>query len=250
MSINVSIQGLKALLGCLEGHVRNRKSLEDVEAHIKAALGTTTVEDEESSRKRQTILDKVEAARVEHKAQREACWRRPEGETEESEFLAAYSHARPLDETHVSIARMNAAKFAEINGIVPAIAKTSRPIVLIINLTEAVFDMHLDERNPKVRQCFGEVENCVKDIARSCFFYSDLRPFEQPHVLYYRDDDDGDRLEGYNFRDDDLAAFARGRPRSDQVKFYRERSYRYRESALRYENFQTVKGISSFLTLI
>lgn len=220
---------------------------------INEALGLTENEQRFQSEK-QRILDQVERDREGHKALRERCWARPPNESFKEEFLSLLGEAslRGFGTASQRIARQNQGRFCELNDITMA-AKTrpspERPParVVIIHLNEVLNTPRLDERDPKIRQVLTDVLQCIKDIARSCFFFSDLRNYEQPHVNYYGDDDDGRSLEDYDFGGDALSRFVKGEGSSSgDSKFYRERAYRYRESAFRYQTDRILfQGMSS-----
>lgn len=60
-------------------------------------------------------------------------------------------------------------------------------------------------------------------------FYIDLKDFDQPNFMYYAEDDNLCALKTYEFADDDLGRFVRGKSYCDQSKkFYRERAFRHR----------------------
>lgn len=207
--------------------------------------------------RRQGILEQIEKDRESHKQLREACWSRPEGERDEEEFVAflrgrSTSNFAAVERT---VVERNISRFYEINGLERPTAETIRQLrqtsggpesvvsavrVVIIHLDEVVFNLSslLNERDSKARHCIEDIEDAVKEVARRCFFYGDLRDYAQPHVKYYCDDDDGRSLDDYDFEQDDLAASLQSRSssRTGERKLYRERAYRHRVAAQRYCN--------------
>lgn len=150
------------------------------------------------------------------------------------------------------------------NGMMNARGERKRissppPPVIILYLDEIIFPFGqlLHDRDTRIRNCTKELLSCIKEVARLAFFYNDLREFDQPHVQYYCDDDDGRRLNNYDFAHDNLALFVRGKLHQTTTtttttitdsKFYQERAFRYRMSSLRYESIheEEFKGKTSF----
>lgn len=216
-------------------------------------MGLTETE-QRFQREKQRILEQIEKDREVHKLLREKSWARPPQESFQEEFrkLLGHSSTQRFGEAAIHIAARNQERFCKLNGIEmlkPSLKPKPKPTmkatvvkdsVVIIHLNEVLNAPRLDERVPEIRQMLTEVLQCIKDVARSCFFFSELRNYEQPHVSYYSDDDDGLNLDGYDFGKDPLARLVRGEGSlaSGDSKFYRERAYRYREAAARYHTDQ------------
>lgn len=210
-----------------------------------------------------------------HKVLREASWCRAEEESEMHEFLSLLRQRSALEAEQVALADCNSKKFCEINGLPPpkkyasrtgesaqpAIKKTKRPAdaqaavsgtaidhVLVLHLEEAIFKLGwlLNDRDVKIRSAAAELESSVRELAKKQFFLSDLKNFEQPHVQYYCDDDDGRSLVEYDFNRDELAECVHA-GRFGQQKFYRERSFRYRVASYRHDNPRSPKGFNVLL---
>lgn len=181
---------------------------------------------------------------------REECWSRPEEEDLDQEFLALFDSSGELRLEDYKVAKDNLEIFCRLNDLnftsstdsVP-IDKTLKPIV-VLNLDEALFSLPdlRDSRDSKVRHAAQDLYECVKDVAKCCFFFNDVRDFDQPHCLYYRDEDDGRSLEGYDFKADELVEYLQGRSTEKEKKFYRERAFRYRMASIRYESNQNLEG--------
>lgn len=78
----------------------------------------------------------------------------------------------------------------------------------------------------------------VEKLGAAAFFRSDLCPqFNQPYVGYYADEDDGKSLESYAFSTDPLSEHLRARSER-RSHFLRERAYRMRKVASRFESVQ------------
>ena len=72
--------------------------------------------------------------------------------------------------------------------------------------------------------------NAAGDIYKSdLMFYYDLKEFDQPNFLYYKQEDDYSALKYYKFGEDDLGNYSRNRTFQDRSrKFYKERAFRFR----------------------
>jgi hypothetical protein len=171
---------------------------------------------------------------------RVSCWSRPEDETPEEEFLSLCKRSTSFSDSDFRQAKNNLALFCQVNGI----EKTEHPVI-IISLDEVLpFIPSLrDSRDLKVRHTAKDFYSAVKEIAHFCFFYSDLRDFEQPHTEYYCDDDDGRKLNDYDFQNDELSLFVKDPSILYTHKFYRERAYRNRLAAYRYDHNKEIVSI-------
>jgi len=106
----------------------------------------------------------------------------------------------------------------------------------------------LEAGNRRTRELVEMLHAGIKDIAKELFFYKDLQVYQQPHVDYYRDEDDGRPLSAAEMRFD---ALARSRGQDIEGQFYRERAFRHRLAAQRHDSFHSktsmVKGMERIL---
>lgn len=160
-----------------------------------------------------------------------------ENESIEHEFLSFYHQSKPVTSDTITRSFDNNSYFEKLNGICRQRHGSSSSII-VIHLEEVFFDIrrYKSDRNSKVRFCAEDLYGCIKSIAKSCFFYSDLKYFDQPHVQYYNDDDDGKNLSDYDFNKDDLSRYSKGEINDPEPRFYKERAYRYRLSSFRYSS--------------
>lgn len=216
------------------------KEYEELRATLNSVLGMSEAE-QRVQQQRQRAMEEVERDREGHRAAREASWSRPEGETTEEEFRCLLKGLYVLSPLDLAVSRHNAHTFCSLNGV-PSDALGDGGSVLIVHLDEAILD-HRRLQNSKessVRHVADDFEHVVRRLAKEYFFYSDLCEHDQPHVLYYREDDDGRSLTDYNFGKDALAESSRKRASDKERdgsrrKFYRERTLRYRVASERYQ---------------
>lgn len=160
---------------------------------------------------------------------------------------AAVRNGAASEETSASSASASASAASAADA-----AAAKKPCLIVVLLDETLYNVSDLPISPK---SIARMDAIVEKVARRAFFYDDCASFEQPHVRYYCEDDDGRDLGGYVFEADALGAFARdqrlpaqeggeagGRRRPPQ-KFYSERSFRYRVAGERYD----ARGAKSLL---
>ncbi|PJF16474.1 hypothetical protein PSACC_03661 [Paramicrosporidium saccamoebae] len=236
-------KGLKTLLQAFDDTFQGECG--DLNASINEAIGlyivvaflivSRTEAEQKFNQNKQSVLEAIEREPL-----RVSCWSRPEDETPEEEFLSFYKKSAGLSDSDFRQAKNNLALFCQVNGL----EKTEHPVV-VVNLDEVMpFIPELrDSRDSKVRHTAEDFYSVVKEIAHFCFFYSDLRDFEQPHTEYYCEDDDGRKLNDYDFQSDELALFIKDSSIPYTHKFYRERAYRNRLAAYRYDHNREIVNI-------
>lgn len=198
--------------------------------------------EQRAQQQRQQVMEEIEKDRESHRAAREASWSRPESETAEDEFRILLRELDSLSSRDFNVCKENAQTFHSVNGVPPQTPNDDEGSVLIIHIEEALFD-HRQLYNSKesdTRRAVDGFEYFVKRLAKEYFFYSDLCGYNQPHILYYQEDDDARSLKDYNFSSDPLAESQEKRTGSGgrdagRHKFYRERAYRHRVALERYQ---------------
>lgn len=233
---------LKTAFGGGDGNDDEAKEFRELRTIINDALGLSET-DQRTLQKRQLVLEQIEQDREGHKILREECWRRRRGETIDEEFVSLMHQVDDFSPEKIKLAKCNAVIFMEVNGI-----KEKKTKALIIHIDQAIYDHErwCSSRDAKTRHAAQDLEACIRRIAKTCFFYRDLRDFQQPHARYYRADDDGRKLRDYDFEADELARHVRGNKKAlGDGKFYRERAYRYRVALERYERIDRLNSMSS-----
>lgn len=217
------------------------KEYEEYRALLNGVLGMSEVE-QRAHQRRQQVMEEIERDRESHRAAREASWSRPEGETAEDEFQILLKGLRSLSSRDFNICKENSETFCSVNGVPIQAHNDDEGSILIVHLEEAIFDhRHLhDSQESGIRRAVDDFEYFVKRLAKNHFFYSDLREYNQPHILYYQGDDDARSLKNYNFDRDSLAESQGKRASSERRdgsrhKFYRERAFRHRVALERYQ---------------
>lgn len=225
-----------------------RKKLSDLDVLINDALGMTEAE-QLFLRKRAVVQEQIEKDREGHRSLRESCWSRSENETLEHEFLTLFHQSEVLTSLDYDAMKHNCKNFDNLNGLARAAGSkdtecSSSKTLLVIHVDECLFRLQLlaEKRDTKIRHCATDLQGFIKEVARRVCFYNDLRSFDQPHVRYYEDDDDGRSLEDYNFDRDSLAKYIDSGKESDE-RFYRERALRYRRAAARCKDVQALSKL-------
>lgn len=217
------------------------KDYDELRAMLNGVLGMSEAE-QRAQQQRQRVMEEIERDREGHRPLREASWSRPEGEAAEDEFRCTLKGFYALSSLDVQTSKHNSHAFCTINGI-PLDSRTPADgNVLIVHLDETVLDHRwlCHSKDSSVRHAAEAFESLVRRLAKECFFYTDLREYDQPHVLYYEKDDDRRSLADHSFDRDPLAESQR-RPAGNRDgvgsrrKFYQERAFRFRVASERYQ---------------
>lgn len=212
-----------------------------------------TEEQQRDLQKRQLVLEQFERDRDSFRQIREADWTRPDDEPVTEELLQILDEypTRDLLTFDMTMAKKNICKFCELSGFEYArnhsneLIERSRPrrYNTVIIFEDIFFDLKIliQERNTKLRYASQDLDKVINKVARELFFYDELKQFEQPHVAYYRQDDDGRDLAKYSFERDNLTLDLDKKTSIMDRKYYRERAFRYRLSSYLYDHPQNSK---------
>lgn len=191
---------------------------------------------------RRKILEQMERLREEQKRRKKKDWYRPPEGTDEFEELWSSENGR-IEEEDLELMKINEGNLVltvpEVKKVRLETPPPSTATFPVFNYEIVDFDcieqVLISLTNSKASANSASAAKFILKIAEDIYrsddlmFYHDLRQFDQPHFTHYGQDDDLSSLKYYNFSEDDLGRFVRGRSYQDHSrKFYRERAFRHR----------------------
>lgn len=168
---------------------------------------------------------------------REKCWSRPEGETEEAEFLCHFKAIKVPSRADFDLMKRNQRTFLSLNGRPAVVAEpeVKRPkkniqevFVFDIQDSFVYLDCFLDKSLKPPASLYDaatRLDSLIAEIADRLFFYRDFKRYPKSTIAAYRSFDDDRDLSRHDFATDRLAE---DQPRREDPEFGREWALRAR----------------------